>query len=166
MMVVDADALADNCPGEPCADGRSFAVYVHAENKLTDRADDGDFYAAMTRGMKPVVMHCPPPCAQSADAYFVNNFVARHIDKATQVEIETLQKEVESLQQQLAESKQKVFLINEIKAKQIQISKLRASPWPKYYIVLWSLKGNNLSHTLYPIKPFNVGDYASWSHPQ
>ena len=163
MMVVDADALADNCPSGPCADGRSFAVYVHTDNKLTDRADDGDFYAAMTRGMKPVVTHCPAPCAQSADAYFVNNFVARGIDKATQVEIDTLQKEIESLQQQLAESKQKVFLIKEIKAKQIQISKLSAGPWPKYYIVLWSLKGNNFSHTLYPIKPFNIGNYNSWS---
>jgi hypothetical protein len=163
MMVVDADALAGGCAGGgPCADGRSFALYVSAENKLSDRTESGDFYTAMTRGVMPVVMHGPPSGANPADAYFANNFIARGIDQATKGQIAILQAEIKTLQEQLPDAPQKNLLVEKIKAKQIEIFKLEDNPWPKHYIVLWSLVGNNLTPTLYQIKPFTLRFYDDW----
>jgi hypothetical protein len=88
MMVVDADMLAAGVlrqfptPGRH-GPGRSFGLFVDAGNYVTDRAEDGDFATGMSRGVKPIVMHgrqvnaSLPSTVNSADAYFVNNFIDR-----------------------------------------------------------------------------------------
>src|SRR5205823_3669468 len=69
VMVVDADALAKGkpfSPGDqfigpvggkaPPFSGRSFAMYVRADNYITDRTVDGDFVHAGSISVRPVVM--------------------------------------------------------------------------------------------------------------
>jgi hypothetical protein len=93
MMVVDADMLAKGLPQYPppklgvsgprSGPGRSFGLFVDANNYVTDRDDDGDFAHDMSRSVRPVVMHGPQVKTgfrspiNSADAYFVGTFTDR-----------------------------------------------------------------------------------------
>ncbi|TMQ10495.1 MAG: hypothetical protein E6J91_26255 [Deltaproteobacteria bacterium] len=68
LMVVDADMLVSGCStaaGGPqsCGKGRSFGVFIDADNSVTDRTLNGDFASGLTNA------------TSRADAYFVNNFI-------------------------------------------------------------------------------------------
>ena len=163
MMVVDAEALAKSKPGKR-PDGRSFGLFVDAKNDVTDRTESRDFYSAMARGVKPVVMHGAPPTGHPADAYFANNFIQRGGDAATKAKIAELRAEIKDLRQQLVDALPalRAGLVNKIVAKDAQISKLEDELGPKYYVVLWALAGSSLKPTLYPIRPFTVDDHDAW----
>src|SRR5262249_14916434 len=139
-------------------------LFVDAQNFVTDRTEDGDFYAGMARGVKPVVMHGPPPAGHAADAYFANNFIRRGDNAATKAKIAALQADIKALQKDLntAAPGQKSVLANQIKAKEAQIAALKRELGPKHYMVLWSLTGNALTPTLYPIRPFTIDRFDDW----
>ena len=82
LMVVDADMLVSGCstaagPPQSCPTGRSFGLFIDADNLVTDRNSDGSFARGMAHGIKPVMMHGPAltNAKNRADAYFINNFV-------------------------------------------------------------------------------------------
>jgi len=163
LMVADADALASGCAGArrsgspQCATGRAYPLFVDARNFVTDRTESGDFTPSMARGVKPVVMHGP----QSADAYFVNNFIDRPDNSANKAKIAGLEAEIKDLSKALngAQLGQIPALSKQITTKQAEIAELKKI---RHDLVVWSLVGDSLIPTLYPIKPFTFDRYDNW----
>ncbi len=163
LMVADADALASGCSvrknGPPqCAAGRAFPLFVDANNYITDRTEDGsDFTTNMARGVKPVVMHGP----QTADGYFVNNFIDRPDNQATKSKIAGLETEIKDLSKALngASLAQMPALAQQITKKQAEIAALKKT---RYDLVVWSLVGDTLVPTLYPITSFTFDHFYDW----